>query len=66
MQRYIKHCKNISPYVEFYKKQIGHYNYTAYEILQNEIGLILSIFTIDNRQKRGIIVTVLGSIASGI
>ena len=38
MQRYIKHCKRIAPYVEFYKKQIGYYNCTAHEILQNEIG----------------------------
>ena len=41
MQRYIKHCKRIAPYVEFYKKQIGYYNCTAHVILQNEIGLIL-------------------------
>ena len=66
MQRCIKHCKRIVPYVEFCKKQIGYYNCTAYEILQNEIGLILPIFTIDKRQKRGIIVTVLGSIASHV
>ena len=66
MQRYIKHCKRITPYAEFYKKQIGYYNCTAYEILQNEIGLILPTFTIDKRQKRGIIATILGSIASGV
>ena len=66
MQRYIKHCKRIVPYVEFYKKQIGYYNCTAYEILQNEIGLILPIFTIDKRQKRGIIATSLGNITSGV
>ena len=64
MQRYIKHCKRIAPYIEFYKKQIGYYNHTAYEILQNEIGLILPTFTNDKRQKRGIIATVLRSIAS--
>ena len=34
--------------------------------MQNEIVLILPIFTIDKRQKRGIIATVLGSIASGV
>ena len=66
MQRYIEYCKRIAPYVEFYKKQIGYYNCTAYEILQNETGLILPIFTIDKRQKRGIIATVLGSIASSV
>ena len=59
MQRYIKHCKRIAPYVEFYKKQIGYYNCTAHEILQNEIGLILPVSTTDKRQKRAIIATVL-------
>ena len=66
MQRYIKHCKRIAPYVEFYKKQIKYYNCTAYEILQNKVGLILPIFAIDKRPKRGIITTILGSIASGV
>ena len=66
LQRNIKHCKRIAPYVEFYKKQIGYYNFTAHEILQNEIGLMLPVFTTDTRQKRGIITTMLGSIASGV
>ena len=66
MQRYIKHCKRIVPYEEFYKKHIGCYNHTAYEILKNKIGLILPTFTIHQRQKRANIVTVLGSIASGV
>ena len=47
MQKYIKHCTRIAPYAAFYTKQIGYYNCTACEILQNEIGLILPIFTID-------------------
>ena len=47
MQRYIIHCTRIAPYVKFYKKQIEYYNHTAYEILQNEIGLILPTFTND-------------------
>ena len=39
--RYIRHCRRITPYVKFYKQQIDYYNWTAYNILQNEIGLIL-------------------------
>ena len=66
MNRYIEHCKRITPYVKFYKKQIEYYNHTAYRILQNEIGLILPTFTNDKRQKRGIIATVLGSITSSV
>ena len=66
LQRYIKHCKRIARYVEFYKKQIEYYNCTAHEILQNERQLILPVFTTDKRQKRGIIATALRSIASGV
>ena len=44
MQRYIKHCRKIAPYVEFDKKQIRYYNHTAYELLQKDIGLILPTF----------------------
>ena len=33
MQRYIKHCRKIAPYVKFYKKQIEYYKGTAYELL---------------------------------
>ena len=39
--RYIRHCRRIAPFVKFYKQQIDYYNQTAYNILQNEIGLIL-------------------------
>ena len=41
MQKYLKHCQRIVPYVRFYQKQIEYYNQTAYNILQNKIGLIL-------------------------
>ena len=33
MQRYIKQCRKIAPYVKFYKKQIEYFNHTAYELL---------------------------------
>ena len=36
--KYIKHCRRIAPYVKFYQQQIDYYNWTAYNILQNEIG----------------------------
>ena len=61
--RYIRHCKRIAPYVKFYKQQIDYYNQTVYDILQNEIGLILSSF--DNRKKR-FLTTILGTIASKV
>ena len=51
------------PYVKFYEKQIEYYNCTAYEILQNEIGLILPTF--GKRWKR-FIATILESIASSV
>ena len=49
MQRYNKHCRKIDPYVKFYKKQIEYYIHTAYELLQNEIGLILQ--PLENNRK---------------
>ena len=63
MQQYLKHCKRIAPYVKFYQKHIEYYNQTAYNILQNEIGLILPTF--GNRKKR-FIATILWSVASKI
>ena len=62
--KHLAYCLKIVPYVEFYKKQISYYNYMAYEILINEIGLILSTFPEDKRPKRGILASVLGGIAS--
>ena len=35
----------IAPYIAFYKKQVDHYNQTAYEIITNELALILLIFS---------------------
>ena len=59
--RYIKHCRRIPLYVKFYKQQINYYNQTAYNLLQDEIGLILPNF--NNRTKR-FLTTILGTIAS--
>ena len=61
--RYIRHCRRIAPYVKFYKQQIDYYNWTTYNILQNEIGLILPNFS--NRRKR-FLTTILGTIASKV
>ena len=63
--RYIRHCRRITPYVKFYKQQIDYYNQTAYNILQNEIGLILPSFNNNNRKKR-FLTTILGTIASKV
>ena len=65
MQKYLKHCQRIVPYVRFYQKQIEYYNWTAYNILQNEIGLILPTFMESNRKKR-LLSSVLGTVASKI
>ena len=63
----LKYYLKIVPYMEFYKKQIEYYNYTAYEILTDEIGLILPTFPMDKRPKRGaILASVLGGIASRV
>ena len=61
--RYIKHCRRIAPYVKFYKQQIDYYNRTAYNLLQNEIGLILPNF---NSRKKRFLTTILGTIATKV
>ena len=61
--RYIRHCRRIVPYVKFYKQQLDYYNWTAYNIVQNEIGLILPNF--NSREKR-FLTTILGRIASKV
>ena len=61
--RYVKHCRRIGPHVKFYKQQIDYYNWTAYELLQNEIGLILPNLT--NRKKR-FLTTILSTIATKV
>ena len=50
IHRYLNPCQKITPYVEFYEKQIEYYNCTAYNILEKEIGLILP--TYGGRNKR--------------
>ena len=65
MQKYLKHCQRIVPYVRLYQKQVQYYNQTACNILQNEINLILPTFTETNRKKR-FLSAVLGTVASKI
>ena len=60
---YVKHCRRISPLCKFYKQQIDYYNQTAYELLQNEIGLILPNLT--NRKKR-CLTTILDTIVTKV
>ena len=63
----LAYCLKIVPYVEFYKEQIEYCNHMAYEILRNEIGLILPTFPKDRRPERGAILAfVLGGIASSM
>ena len=49
----------IAPHIAYYKKQIEYYNQTAYDILTNEIALILPTFTKKERQKRGILMSLI-------
>ena len=47
-------CAKIALHIAFYKKQIDYYNQTAYEIITNELALILPTIKRQERQKRGI------------
>ena len=49
--------------MKFYKHQIYYYNQTAYNLLKNEIGLILPNF--NNRKKR-FLTTILGTIVTKV
>ena len=51
MQKYLKHCQRIVPCIRLYQKQVQYYNQTAYNILQNEINLILPTLNEPNRKK---------------
>ena len=55
----ITFCKKIEPFVIYYKRLIKLYNSTAYNILKNEIDLILS--QVPRKQKCGIITTLVSS-----
>ena len=53
------------PYVRLYQKQVQYHNQTAYNILQNEINLILPTLNEPKRKKR-FLFAVLGTVASKI
>ena len=65
MQKYLKHCQRIVPYITLYQKQVQYYNQTTYNIFQNEINLILPTLNEPNRKKR-FLSAVLGTVASKI
>ena len=65
MHKYLKHCQRIVPYVRLYQKQVQYYNQTTYNILQNEINLILPTLNEPIRKKR-FLSAVLGTVASKI
>ena len=44
-----EYCIKIAPHIAYYKKQIEYYNQTAYEILTNELALILPTFSEQER-----------------
>ena len=52
------YCIKIAPYIQ-YKKQIEYYNQTATDIMTNEIALMLPNFNTNERQKRGIITSLI-------
>ena len=53
------YCNKIKPFVTYYSKLIQSYNKTTYNILENEIRLLLPL--VPKRQKCGIITTLISS-----
>ena len=49
----------IAPHTAYFKTQIEYYNQTTYAILTNELALILPTFTKQERQKRGILTSII-------
>ena len=54
-----EYCIKIALYVIYCKKQVDYYNWIAYEILTSELALILPTFSKQERQKRGIITSLI-------
>ena len=65
MQKYLKHCQRIVPYVRLYQNRYNIIITQLINILQNEINLILPTFTESNRKKR-FLSAVLRTVASKI
>ena len=53
------YCAKILLHVAFYKKQVDYYDQTAYEIITNELALILSTISEQERQKKSIITSLI-------
>ena len=53
------YCAKIVPHIAFYKKQADYYNWTAYEIITDELALILPTITKQERKERGIIASLI-------
>ena len=53
------YCIKIAPHIQYYKKQIECYNQTATDIMTNEKTLMLPIYNKHERQKRGIITSLI-------
>ena len=53
------YCIKIAPYIQYYKKQIEYYDQTTTDIMTNEIALMLPTFNKHERQKRGIITSLI-------
>ena len=61
------HCLRITPYIDFYKRQIACYNITAYIIITKNIGLNLPTYSTERRPKQGaILASGLGGIAFSV
>ena len=53
------YCIKIAMHIAFYKKKLDYYNWTAYEIITKELALILPTISKQERQKRGIITSLI-------
>ena len=60
------YCAKIVQHIAFYKKQIDYYNQTAYEIIPNELALVLPTIERQEKENRGIITSLITGLSVSI
>ena len=58
------YCVKIALHIASYKKQVDYYDWTAYDIITNELALLLPTISKQERQNRGIITSFITGIIS--
>ena len=55
----VTYCRKIRPHIYFYKQQIKSHKKTAHHILKKEVDLILPQFSMNRKEKRSIVTSLI-------